>query len=237
MPYARWLLLSAAVALPLTAADESWKNKQFPEWTEADAKQVITESPWARSVTPTAVKAPADGSPNRTGASRGGLGIGMGGMGRAGIGSRRGDARGRRASSASGPVSVTSLTLRWESALPVRTAELKARDTGAPTVDEDHYAVAVYGIPRSLITDDSKALADELKKHATLKRYGKKDLKPSSVEILLREDGPVIVYRFPRAEEITWRDEHVTFDGEIGHLKFSQVFETGEMTFHGKLEL
>jgi len=63
--------------------------------------------------------------------------------------------------------------------LPMREAELKARDTGAPDIGDDYYAIAVYGIPRGALTDDSKERQDELKKLAALKREGKKDLRPT----------------------------------------------------------
>ena len=39
------------------------------------------------------------------------------------------------------------LKVRWESAQPIRAAELKARETNAPAIDESHYAIAVYGVP------------------------------------------------------------------------------------------
>jgi hypothetical protein len=78
----------------------------------------------------------------------------------------------------------------------MREAELKARDIGAPDVADEFYAIAVYGIPRGAVTDDSKERQDELKKLAVIKRQGKKDVKPSRVDILLRESGPLVVYLF-----------------------------------------
>jgi hypothetical protein len=88
-----------------------------------------------------------------------------------------------------------------------------------------------------MIANDLPAQANELKKQATLKRYAKKDLKPSSVEILLREDGPVILYLFPKSDEITWRDQSIQFDAQIDNLKCSQSFDTSDMRFHGNVEL
>ena len=131
-----------------------------------------------------------------------------------------------------------TLTLRWESALPVREAELKALEVGAPTLDdEDHYAIAVYGIPRGMLRDDSKIMAEDLKRQAVLKRDGKKDTKPSRVEILLRGDGPVVLYLFPKSAEFDWRDHKIEFDAQLPGLKFTQAFSFDDMTFHGKLEL
>jgi hypothetical protein len=130
-----------------------------------------------------------------------------------------------------------ALTLRWESALPVREAELKARETSAPGVDEGHYAIAVYGVPNRMVNGDTKNLADKLKKQAAIRRDGKKDLKPSSVDILQREDGPIIVYLFPRSTEITKEDKRVVFNATIGRLQFAQSFELDDMVYHGKREL
>jgi len=80
-------------------------------------------------------------------------------------------------------------------------------------------------------------LSDQLKRAACLKRDGKKDLKPSSVEVLEREDGPVIVYLFPRSHEITAADRRVVFDARIASLDFTQSFYLEDMVFQGKLEL
>jgi hypothetical protein len=148
-------------------------------------------------------------------------------------GQRRRNDDGTDTDRAEGP----SLKLRWESALPIREAELKARETNAPTLDADHYAIAVYGASNRMTHGDSKNLAKELKKRAAIEREGKKDLKPSSVEVLQQEDGPVIVYLFPQSKEITRQDKRLEFDGQIGRLKFEQSFYVDEMTYQGKLEL
>lgn len=206
-----------AVALP--AADQAWKNKQFPEWTEDDAKELLQDSPWVKTVAATLVKA----SPKDVHVSTG-------------FGHRK-----RRETSdttASANAKPPMLTLRWESALPVREAELKARDVTAPALDDqDHYAIAVYGIPRTILKDDSKVAAEDFKRQALLKREGKKDTKPSSVEILLRDDGPMVLYLFPKSAGFDWRDHKVEFDAQMPGLKFTQAFSFDDMTFHGKLEL
>ena len=61
---------------------QSWKDKPVPEWTEGDARQILSDSPWAKSVT-----AKVNRTPNNQQGSRGGIGIGgigiprMGGRG------------------------------------------------------------------------------------------------------------------------------------------------------------
>jgi len=212
----------------LTGADQAWKNKQYPEWTEDDAREVMTNSPWAKTVVVTPAKPSGQtGQPSHRGRiAFGGLGIGRGERHAANDGA-----------AASAPDQPATLTLRWESALPVREAELKARDIGAPDVGDDFYAIAVYGIPRGMLTGDSKEHQDELKRLAVLKREGKQDLKPTRVDILLRDSGPLVVYLFSKSAEFTWRDHGMTFEAQVSRLKFSQAFSTDDMTFHGKLEL
>jgi hypothetical protein len=223
-----WIAALVLAAQVLTGADQAWKNKQYPDWTEDDAREIMTNSPWAKTVVATPVKpnGPTTQPSHRGRIAFGGLGIGRG--------ARHGDNNG---AAASGPGQPATLTLRWESAQPVREAELKARDIGAPDVGEDFYAIAVYGIPRGMLTEDSKERQDELKKLAVLKREGKQDLKPTRVDILLRDSGPLVVYLFSKSAEFTWRDHGIAFEAQVSRLKFSQAFSTDDMTFHGKLEL
>jgi hypothetical protein len=241
-------LLFTVSAVLLAAADQAWaeqawKDKPIPEWTESDARQLLTDSPWAKSIAP-AIDKSAENKPSRSqggvrrggGLGIGGIGTGTGGIARLG-GSGGGNPNADSGISTNSNQTPPTLTLRWESALPIREAELRARDISAPSLDEDYYSVAVYGIPGKMVSDDSKQLADQLKAQAAIKRDGKKDLKPARVEILQREDGPVIVYLFPRSEEITWRDHRIDFGAQVGRLKFTQSFNADDMMFHGKLEL
>jgi hypothetical protein len=172
------------------------------------------------------------GLPGMGGGRRGGMG-GPGGGGYPGSGRRSGTDDGTSTDYSEPP----PLKVRWESAFPIREAELKARDTSAPTLDADHYAIAVYGVPSRMAGGDSKSLASQLKKQAEIKRDGKKNLKPSSVEVLQRDDGPVIVYLFPRSKEITRQDKRVEFDAKIGQLQFAQSFYVDDMNYQCKLEL
>jgi hypothetical protein len=55
--------------------------------------------------------------------------------------------------------------------------------------------------------------------------------------VLQREDGPVIVYFFPRSAEITKQDRRVEFDAKVGRLDISQAFWVDEMVYQGKVEL
>jgi len=256
-------VLAAAVVALMAAdqpsADQAWKSKPVPEWTADDAHQVMTDSPWAKTTTPSRERSADQGQGQRRGGRGGGIGIGGVGIGLPGMGRRGGGGYpgggypgggsqgggypggsgggsgngGRRTDSDPPP----TLTLRWESALPMREAELKARDVDAPTVDENHYAIAVRGVPRNMLKADTRAMEGELKKQAVLKRDGKKDFKPSSVEIHQRDDGPIILYLFPRSTEISKSDRRVEFEAQIGRLKFAAPFFVEDMVYDGKLAL
>lgn len=221
----------------MAADDPAWKTKQIPDWTENDAKDLLAESPWVKTFTPTMKQEQQSGGSRRGLGGLGGVSLGipgMGGMGRRGGGyPGGGGGQSRRSDDSEAP----KVTLRWESAMPVRTAELKAHDNDAPTLDEKHYAIAVYGIPDRMLSGDTKKLGDQLKGKASIKRDGKKDFKPSSVEVLERPDGPVVVYMFPMTNEITKQDHRVEFDADIGRLELTQSFFTDDMVWQGKLEL
>jgi hypothetical protein len=248
----KWLLSLLPISMALVAAeDQPWKGKQVAEWNEDDAKQVLSDSPWAKTTKPT-IERSAQNSQRRSGGGMGrGGGIGMGGVGiglpgmgrRGGMGGPGGGGYpggGRRGGTDDPGTDYNeppTLMVRWESAFPVREAELKARDTSAPTLDTDHYAIAVYGVPSRMASGDSQSLAKKLKKQAAIKRDGKKDLKPSGVQVLQREDGPVIVYLFPRSKEITRQDKRIEFGAQIGRLQLTQSFYVDDMNYQGKLEL
>jgi hypothetical protein len=226
------------------AADDAWKDKQVSQWSEEDAKQLLNDSPWVKPVTPTMTR--NSQSSSGPGMGRGGnIGIGIpgfpgGGMGRRGGMNRYPGGNNNPNANPNGDYDqrVPMLTLRWESAMPVREAELKARDVDAPTLeDENHYAIAVYGVPIAMLNGDTKSLADDCKKKASLKREGKKDIQPSGVQILRREGGPVVVFLFPRAKEITKDDRRIEFDAQINKLTLTQSFYLEDMVYLGKTEL
>jgi hypothetical protein len=135
------------------------------------------------------------------------------------------------------PDQSVTLLLRWESALPVRVAELKSHVVEPPTLEGDGYSLAVYGIPGRSFKGDPKSLGNPLKQQAFLKREGKKDVTPSSVEVFQLGDGLVIVYLFPLSAEISPRDRLIEFEARIGRVGIIQFFNLEEMQFQGKLEL
>jgi hypothetical protein len=198
----------------LSAADPSWMSKPISQWDEEDAKQVLTNSPWVKHARPALLPALTEDQRREGGQ--------MGGKHQPGKG---------KEGSGYGDV----LTVRWESAFPVRVAELKAKEIGAPDWEGDFYAIAVYDVP------GLKAASNEisiLKRAAFLKREGKRDLKPERVDVLESANGlAIVVYLFPRSEAITGDDRRVRFSAQIARLSLERDFDPAEMEFQGKLQL
>jgi hypothetical protein len=218
------------IARDSRAEDPAWKSKPAAQWTVEDAKGVLADSPWVKRVTPQRLPDLSPGQRLDGGNMETGIGKGVGLAGIGLLGARRqAEAleRARAAIPKPDPVVV-----RWESD-PVRAAEQKA-GVSAPAVDSAYYAVVVYGI----FIPQRWNLAAELKSVAYLKRSGKKNLKPSRVEILRGQDGlATVAYLFRRSVEITRKDQYVEFVAQMDRLFLSQFFNIGEMTLMGRIEL
>jgi hypothetical protein len=230
--------LFTAAAL-LAVADPSWKSKASSSWTEEDARQILNDSPWAKSTKVTLIR-PQTEDQRREGGNMGQPhGVGYDGLE-------------QQKNTIKAPTSVldlfkvdntvrqeptVSLLLRWESALPVRVAELKSHVMEPPTLEGDGYSLAVYGVPGKSFKGDPKSLGNPLKEQAFLKREGKKDVKPSSVEVFQLGDQLVITYLFPLSAEISPNDRFIEFEARIGRVGIRQFFNLDEMKFQGRLEL
>jgi hypothetical protein len=228
-------------AAQLRAVDPVWKSKPAAQWTEDDAKQILAASPWVKETRAVVTRRLTEDQLREAGQMGQPRGVGNEGVDPKGSGPKvspniftgpGGDDR----SSRSRPQPIT-LKVRWESALPVRLAELKSHEIEPPTLKGEGYSVAVFGIPSADVKDDPKQLGKPLKNLAALKRDGKKDVRPVSVEVFPRENGMVVVYLFPLSAEISKRDGQVRFEAEIGRIIVAHTFDLREMEFLGNLEL
>jgi hypothetical protein len=224
------LIIFAAL---LTASGPSWISKPPKQWDEADARQILTDSPWVRKVTPAELPLRNENAVRQSGLMGAGQSVGIDAIGGAsaltGVGANQPSRRGARPK-------ALQVEVRWESALPVRAAELKAKEEDLPEWEGPVYAIAIYDVPD--LDVNRKALTKWLSKEAYLKRDGKKDLRPVGVDLLAQEGGlTTIVYLFPRSEEITAQDTRVEFTAVFGRLSLAQYFYPAQMRFQGKLEL
>jgi hypothetical protein len=229
-PIARSCWLAFAAVLLLAADDPAWKNKPIPQWDDQDAQQVLADSPWVKSVKLDQVRYLSKAERRDSGNWEAGIGpaVGLDGTGIFGP-TRQALALAR----AHAKPDLGTVVIRWESALPIRAAELKAGETDIPNWKGDYYAIAVYGVALPFRWN----LANELKGIAFLQRDKKKDLKPARVQILRHVDGlSTIVYLFSRSNEITRKDTNIRFVAQIDRMFVSQFFFPGEMEIAGNPE-
>lgn len=223
------LIVSATL---IAATGPAWTTKPVQQWTEDDAKQVLKSSPWVKKAQLVQLPNISEAARRQSGRMGGGQGVNLEALRPStltGIGQPASTTRHRR--KGLGPVEV-----RWESALPVRTAETAAHEEDPPAWDGDMYAVAVYDVPG--LDLDSKSLPVELQRAAFLRLDGKKDQRPVQVELLPQEDDlTTVVFLFPRTIEITADTKKIEFMTVFGRLSVTQSFFPKEMQLQGKLEL
>ena len=167
-------------AISLDAQTPSWRNKPIPDWTKEEAYQVLTDSPWVKNLRPGLLHQQSEFE-RRDGGNMGRAH----GLGYDGLGDEESVFASRRVGE------VPTLLLRWETALPVRAAGRKVTVVQPPTVGDDVYALAVYGVRVERLKGDPLKLGKPLKSQAVLRRTGKKDIKPIRVEVFPSTDGPI----------------------------------------------
>jgi|SRR5580700_3472090 hypothetical protein len=211
-------LLPISWVLLLASGDSSWRSKAVAQWNEEDAKEVLASSPWVKRATAAITPDRGEAQLREGGKMGRDKGVGL---------DRPGTEFGKHG----------VLMVRWASALPIQTAELKAHDSDAPDWDGDYYVIAVYDVP-GLFSANRKTLAGDLRSTAVLRRDGKKDIKPSRVDVVLSANQLArVVYLFPRSVPITTADKRIAFVAQIGRLSLAPYFYTEEMQLQGKLEL
>src|SRR5690348_10911701 len=139
-----WMI--AMPAALLMAADPSWKMKPSAQWSEADARLVLDASPWVREIRAGVSRRLSEDELREGGKMGQPTGIGYDGVDpqrkRVNLPTKPTDLvlpesdEARRLRSA---IPGVTLRLRWESALPVRIAELKAHVVEPRTIEGDGY--------------------------------------------------------------------------------------------------
>jgi hypothetical protein len=260
-----FLLAGAGVAawLPLDATTADFWNKKAPaDWTTEEIDRLITKSPWAKQIKAQYASGAADtrdgggqypgggssggGNPGGMGRSRGGIGLGIPGIGGIGLPGGMGGGRGNGGgSSRGGAASPYEGTVRWDSARPI----LDALKSPLPEAFEGRYVISVSGIPlmggRSTSAgedDDSTASRrqeqddlDRLKGLSSLQPKGK-DIVQAGVVARQIGTGTSFLFGFSR-EMLTLdtRDTEILFTTQLGRLVVKAHFLPKEMLYHGEL--
>jgi hypothetical protein len=227
---------SLVVGSLLFAADQPWKTKPVSNWTRQDAVQILHDSPWSHTTIAEIARMQTEFE-RRDGGNMGQeKGVGFDGVDQQTKKQQAAAFWGRAVNGSPNVARPFRLQVVWESALPIRAAELKTGLVEPPTLSSEGYSIAVYGIPGSPLNEDPAKLGEPLKKQAYLRREGKGDVRPSRVEVFLRSDGLVAVYLFPLSAELTKKDGLIEFSARIGRVGVAQYFDAAEMVFQDKLQ-
>ncbi len=219
-----------AALLMATAYSPSWKDSPVGQWSEEDAKQLLADSPWSKNVQLDKVRNLSVFERRDGGDWEAGIpsGIGMAELG------LLADWREIEAlEHAYAVANLGTVSVRWESALPVRAAESRIGEKEIPGIG-DYYAIAVHDLRPPFRWN----LANELRGVSFLKLDKKRELKPTRVVILPKANRmATIVYLFPRSAEITKKDQNLVFVAQVGRLFVSVNFFPADMRLDGELQL
>ena len=238
----RCILLSLVCLLAIVTvaiAQESWAKKPFNQWNDEDLKKFMTDSPWAKSQT-MSTSAPGGGGvdmgPGGGGGGGDDEGGGGGGGGRGGGGGAAGGG-GRRAA-------TINLVMSWQSALPVKQANVRSKMRGPGEVPADaqsylntpdeFYVVLVEGMPQRIA---QQALADQAKVKKSYIKAGKREIPLAKVATRSAGGNVDVVLFFEKTDAIKVEDNEVEVDAKLGMFEMKKKFRLKDMVVNGKLEL
>jgi hypothetical protein len=253
----RWLSLLLMLP-PLLFSADFWKEKKSAEWSDKDVKRLLSNSPWAKQVS---ADSGADRMMSQSAGAPGGQiergpVAGPGGPVTSGPGAGPGDAttgvpRGGVGAgtpdSTIGPAfSAPKVTVRWESAQPLR--DVASRKEFAPRLEDleelsrEFYVITALNLPivgrgqqsQNVPVDQIQA---RLQQVTSLQRKNKEPIVPARVEILPTTEGPMVTFLFPRSENIVLEDKEVTFESAPGPFEVKTKFKLKDMVYQDQLAL
>ena len=245
------LLLLLGLMTSVGFAADFWITKDFLQWSEKEVTKMLTNSPWARTVS-ISMGGGGGGMGRGRGGGRGGAGGGgFGGAGGgipgagAGGGTRVPGSYGGGGPGGGGGMQ-RNFVVRWLSARPVKEALVKARYGNEAGTAEDgrafinraetHYVIAVSGFPGRMAQMGQRN-PERFKQGSFLKRKNKENISPEDFRIRGGEQEAEVVLSFPRAHEITLADKDVEFQMKMGQTNIRRRFKLKDMIYNDKLEL
>ena len=238
----------AAVLTLTVPASQSWKLGEADHWTQQDAQRVLSASPWAQSAPVTFGNAEQQEQAAPPGPS---IDVPQAGMaGPHGATDGRWDGGVGRVQH-NGPPTL-NVTVRWDTALPVRLAMDFTHETApcSPQQLRDDYVITVLGLvpagrynrtdPNPQGTDDS-VQTSPTEMLAGVMRYSR--LWPKGKPAIRLVDAKVdaatgaLHLFFPRAEAISLADKEVNFETRFGSISILKRFRLKDMLYKGQLEL
>lgn len=232
-----------------TWAADFWTTKPFTDWNEKEVQKILTASPWSDRVTVTAGVGSAGGIAESSGSGKGG-----GGRGGGRSSGPQGDSTtadpgidgGGGGFGSGGPTGVT-VTLLWQTALPVKQALIK-RQYGAEAgtspeakaklerVDQV-YVLTLIGMPGFALGAAQGNNKAALLESTTLVVAGKPPLKAVDVQISGGRGAANVSFLFPKTTTFTVEDKEMEFSSKFDKTLIKKKFKLKDMVFNGKVEM
>jgi len=245
----KFILVFGCTALAFAA--QPW-TKDAAQWTAADAQRVLTQSPWAQSANASFrnIEAeeereqpvgPVPTTPGMSGPNGASDGRWDGGVGKI-------------------PYPGTPnlfLTIRWDSALPIREAAARIDGKAPYTADQAQkdYILTVVGLvpsgryrgagqlPTQSRSDDDETIdaqnpeqmLEGLMAQSRLLVRGEKPIRPENVK--LDAATGALHFFFARTQAIDLKSKDVTFFTRFGSMTVQKQFRLKDMLYRGNLEL
>jgi hypothetical protein len=224
------------------AAADFWQ-KPYTEWSDKDTAKMMTDSPWAKSVS-VSMSSPggAGGAPPMPPGGGGGFG------GPGGPGGPQGGGGSEFGPGAQGSAPPTfDVVARWQSALPIRQAFVrlkfgaeanKSAEAGKILEQQDKPYEIVLSGPMGMFLggkpgDAAKALSEV--SFLSSRRTG--EIKAVQIEVGKPGKTMDVVFAFPRSMPFTVEDKEVELVTKLGTSTLKYKFKLKDMVLNGKLEM
>jgi hypothetical protein len=224
------------------AAADFWQ-KPYTEWSDKDTAKMMTDSPWAKSVSVSmAGPGGAGGAPPMPPGGGGGFG------GPGGPGGPQGGGGSEFGPGAQGSAPPTfDVVARWQSALPIRQASVrlkfgaeanKSAEAGKILEQQDKPYEIVLSGPMGMFLggkpgDAAKALSEV--SFLSSRRTG--EIKAVQIEVGKPGKTMDVVFAFPRSMPFTVEDKEIDLVTKLGTSTLKYKFKLKDMVLNGKLEM
>ena len=239
-----WSLALCCTPAALLIGADFWDAKGSSEWTGPEIDRLLSDSPWARSVSVHVTDVALAG---RVGGLGGGV-VGAGAGSRGGVGAGGGGVAGAGAGNIGGgtflpPPRRLRVPVVWSSALPIRQAMARltaggdAREgSGAPApIDEEPVYRITIVVPAEL--GEEFASLGEVQRRTTLATRRTRDRPPIDIRLFYQGALLGLEFHFEREPAITLQDREVEFATELGSTSIKRTFRLTDMTVRGELRL
>jgi hypothetical protein len=221
-------------AFCLMAAD-FWQ-KPYTEWPDKDLQKMMTNSPWAHTVSVSM------GAPITTPETGHGGGSGGGGG--------RGGPQGGAGGGADAPIPgirEPEIVARWQSAMPIRQAFVRLKYGAEAGKSDDAqkylgkeqttYEVVLSGPLQPFLRGKPDEIAKNLSEVTFLSTKEKGAVKPTSIEVGKPGPSMDVLIAFPRSMPFALDDKEVEFSTKLGTSTVKIKFRLKDMVYSGKLEM